>query len=100
MSADLAADSMTRRQFDARRQEIADLLATQPDIPFTQDSLAGFFHGFMIGGMYFASHELTEQQNDAMFPVLGGIYLLAAPAPRCPAHRRSAMRSGPGSFID
>jgi hypothetical protein len=73
MSADLAADSVMRRQFDARRQEIADLLATQPDIPVTQDSLAGFFNGFMIGGMYFASHELIQEQNDVMFPVLGGI---------------------------
>jgi hypothetical protein len=64
-------------------------------VPVTQDSLAGFLNGFLLAGTQFATDELIKRQNDAMFPVIGGVYLLGAEAPvSCRPAQLDALKAG------
>jgi hypothetical protein len=82
LSAHLS-DEPLRKSYQEASAQIEELLSTQPDVPVTQDSLAGFLNGFLLAGAQFATPDLIERHNDAMFAVIGGIYLLGAQAPLC-----------------
>jgi hypothetical protein len=95
MSSHLTEGNPLRAQFDQQRDLIAEVFASQPDLPITQDALAGFLNGFMITGMVFLSENDIARHNDEMFDVLGGIYLLSVGAPMaCSPAQHDALRSG------
>ena len=88
-------DESIRKGYEDAREQIVDLLGSQPDVPITQDSLAGFLNGFLLACTQFATVELINQQNDEMFPVIGGVYLLAARAPlSCKPAQLDALKTG------
>ena len=88
-------DESLRQGYEDARDQIADLLGSQPDVPITQDSLAGFLNGFLLACTQFATIELINEQTDDMFPVIGGIYLLAAKAPlSCQPEQLDALKAG------
>lgn len=89
------SDELLRKSYEEARAQIEELLSTQPDVPVTQDSLAGFLNGLLLAGTQFATPELIEQHNDAMFAVIGGTYLLGAQAPlSCRPAQLGALRAG------
>jgi hypothetical protein len=88
-------DEALRAGYESARDEISLLLRSQPDVPVTQDSLAGFLNGFLLAGAQFATPDLIQRKNDAMFPVMGGIHLLGSDAPlSCPPEQLTVLRSG------
>jgi hypothetical protein len=88
-------DESIRKGYEDARDLIADLFGTQPDVPITQDSLAGFLNGFLLACTQFATIELINEQNDDMFPVIGGVYLLGAKAPlSCQPEQLDALKAG------
>ncbi len=89
------SDELLRTSYEDARAQIAELIDTQPDVPVTQDSLAGFLNGFLLACTQFATIELVNQQNDAMFAVIGGVYLLGSEAPlSCQPAQLDALRAG------
>lgn len=89
------SDESLRKSYEDERAVIEEVLETQPDVPVTQDSLAGFLNGFVLAGTQFATPELIAQHNDAMFAVIGGTYLLGAEAPlSCRPVQLDAVRAG------
>ena len=88
-------DESLRTSYEDAAAQIEELLDSQPDVPLTQDSLAGFLNGFLLACTEFATIELINQQNDLMFSVIGGTYLLGAEAPlSCPPEQLDALRAG------
>ena len=73
------SDESLREGYESAGMQIRELPESQPDVPVTQDSLAGFLNGFVLARTQCA--ELTDQPHDAMCQVIGGVHLLAAKAP-------------------
>ena len=93
--ADHFSDDHIREGHEAEEALIRELLRTQPDAAVTQDLLAGFLNGYMLAVAEFGSEDLVSQHNDAMFSVIGGIYLVGGGAPlSCPPEHLDSMRSG------
>lgn len=79
LQAHLVEGTETRWYFDHHRGRIAELFASQPDLPLHQDTVAGFIHGFLITGAYFVADDSVEQQS--MGAALGGALLLGQDLP-------------------
>jgi hypothetical protein len=67
-----------RPLFDHHRDRIAEYFDSQPGLVVDQDICAGFLNGFTTAGAYFVPDGSVHQQ--AMFPALGGILLMALAA--------------------
>jgi hypothetical protein len=52
-------DESIRKGYEDARDLIADLFGSQPDVPITQDSLAGFLNGFLLACTQFATIEVS-----------------------------------------
>jgi hypothetical protein len=93
--ADHFSEDRIREGYAAEEALIRELLRTQPDAPVTQDLLAGFLNGYMLAVAEFGSEDLLSQRNDAMFSVIGGIYLVGGGAPlSCPPEHLDSLRAG------
>jgi hypothetical protein len=93
--ADHFSDDHVRAGYEAEEAVIREVLRSQPDVPVTQDMMAGFLNGYMLSVSELASDELVSQHNDAMFSVIGGIYLVGGGAPlSCPPEHLDSMRAG------
>jgi hypothetical protein len=93
--ADHFSGDRIREGYAAEEALIRELLRTQPDAPVTQDLLAGFLNGYMLAVAEFGSEDLLSQRNDAMFSVIGGIYLVGGGAPlSCPPEHLDSLRAG------
>jgi hypothetical protein len=79
LESHLVKGSESRWLFDYHRGRIAELFASQPDLPLHQDTVAGFLHGFVVTGAYFVADDTVEQES--MGPVLGGALLLGQDLP-------------------
>lgn len=88
----LVEGTETRDLYEYHRGRIAELFASQPDLPLHQDTVAGFLHGFVLTGEYFVPEGSVEQQS--MSPVLGGALLLGQELPIEPDAAHSAAGSG------
>lgn len=77
--AHLVEGTESRWFFEHHRGRIAELFASQPDLPLHQDTVAGFINGFMITGAYFVADGSVEQQS--VGPALGGALLLGQDLP-------------------
>jgi hypothetical protein len=94
LSAHLS-DETLRKSYQDERALIEELFESQPDVPVTQDSLAGFLNGYLLAAIQFATLELIEQRNDGMFAVIGGIHLLGVEAPlSCQPAQLDAVKAG------
>ncbi len=91
--ADHFSDDHIREGHEAEEALIRELLRTQPDAAVTQDLLAGFLNGYMLAVAEFGSEDLVSQHNDAMFSVIGGIYLVGGGG--SPSASRSRARTPP-----
>ena len=75
----LADDSEHVVLFDYHRHRIAEVFASQPDLPLHQDSAAGFLHGFLTTIAHLIPADGVQQQTT--FPILGGTLLLGRDLP-------------------
>lgn len=64
-----------RALFAYHSERVAGLVASQPDIPATETTIAGFLNGFRTAATALA--EDPRLSADTMHPQLGGIYLYA-----------------------
>lgn len=64
-----------RALFEYHSERVAGLVASQPDIPATETTIAGFLNGFRTAATALA--EDPRLSADTMHPQLGGIYLYA-----------------------
>lgn len=93
--ADHFSDDHIRAGYEAEEALIREVLRTQPDASVTQDLLAGFLNGYLLGVAEFGSEDLVSQRNDAMFSVIGGIYLVGGDAPlSCLPECLDSLRTG------
>ena len=64
-----------RTLFEYHSERVAGLLASQPDVPASETTIAGFLNGFRTAATALA--EDPHLAADTMHPQLGGIYLFA-----------------------